>query len=307
EPVLLGHERCRRRAQAGEQHAYVLGERRDEVAAEAERLGALVDPPEEQPEVDQRTDLVEPELELGDDAEVAAPAPERPEEVGILGRRRTQDIAPGRDDLGDEEVVDGQAGLARQPAHPAAEREPADPSVADEAAGDGQAVRLGGAVQVAPGRATATDGPARRRVDRDLAHPAEVDHQPALADRVAAEVVAAAAHRDLQSLLTAEPDRGGDLGGAGAARDRGRVAIDVTVPDRAGRVIFRVGRRDHLAREPRPKDVDFAVAYLNHGYPRPPFEFGAGAPAGRLPINAAIAGGVARLVVEPAAISPKAV
>ncbi len=43
----------------------VLRHGRDELAAEAQRLGALVRPPEEQPEMDHRADLVELELEAG--------------------------------------------------------------------------------------------------------------------------------------------------------------------------------------------------------------------------------------------------
>ena len=71
--------------------------------------------------------VVEPEMELGDDAEVAAAAPQTPEEVGVLVGRRGDDPAVGGDDLGLEQVVAHEAELALEPAAAAAEREARDP------------------------------------------------------------------------------------------------------------------------------------------------------------------------------------
>ena len=124
---------------------------RDEVAAEAQHLAPRSTTPEEEPEVDDRPDLVQPELERGHDAEVAAAAAECPEQVGVLVGRGAQDPPVGGHDLGREEVVDGQTGPAAEPADPAAEREPADAGVADEAADRGQPVRLRRGVDVGPG------------------------------------------------------------------------------------------------------------------------------------------------------------
>ena len=49
------------------------------------RRAVLLD--EQHRELHERADLVQPELELGDDAEVAAAAAQRPEQVRVLGRR----------------------------------------------------------------------------------------------------------------------------------------------------------------------------------------------------------------------------
>jgi hypothetical protein len=233
EAVLLRDEGGRWGTQPGDQRPHVLGQRGDEVTAEAERLDALRAAPEEEPQMDERPDLVEPVLEGGDHAEVAAPAPEGPEEVGVLVGRRPQDAPVGRDDLRGDQVVRGRAGLAGQPADPAAQGQPGDARVADEATDHGQAVYLGGGIQVAPGRAAAAHRPARGRIDHDPPHAAQVDHQPALADREPGEVVAPAARGELQSPLPTEADGRGDLRGAGAAADERRVAVDGSVPDRA--------------------------------------------------------------------------
>jgi hypothetical protein len=63
-----------------------------------------------------RAHLVQPELEPGDDAEVAAAAAQAPVQVGMLHR------------AGDD-VVAGHAALAGQPAHAAAQRQAADAGV----------------------------------------------------------------------------------------------------------------------------------------------------------------------------------
>ena len=67
--------------------------------------------------------------------------------------------AVGGDDVGGEQVVDGQAVLAHQPAEPAAEGQAGDAGVRHGAAGRGQAERLRLAVELAPQHAAL----ARRR------------------------------------------------------------------------------------------------------------------------------------------------
>ena len=58
-----------------------------------------------------------PELEARNHAEVAAAAPDRPEQLGILVSGRPQDATVGEDHLGRHEVVDGQSKLSGQPPH----------------------------------------------------------------------------------------------------------------------------------------------------------------------------------------------
>ena len=119
----------------------------------AQRVAAPVRSQNRNAELDDRADLVQPELELGDDAEVAAAAAQRPEQVGVLARPRPARTRPSAsDDLGRLEVVDLSPCLPGQPAHAAAEREAADAGVADQPGGHGEPVLLGGGVEV--GRAS---------------------------------------------------------------------------------------------------------------------------------------------------------
>ena len=66
---------------------------------------------------------------------------------------------------------------------------------------------------------------------------------------MSADAVATGAHGNRQSALTGEPDRGDDVGDAGAAGDAGWAAVDGAVPDRAGFVVVFVIGADHRALE----------------------------------------------------------
>ena len=59
-------------------------------------------------------------LEGGDDAEVAPAAPDAPEEVLVLCRADLAELAVGRDQIGRQEVVAGQAEATHQVAEAAA-------------------------------------------------------------------------------------------------------------------------------------------------------------------------------------------
>ena len=77
---------------------------------------------QDQHAADDPRDLVEPELEARRDAEVAAAAADRPEQVGVGGlRRRDAGRAVGGHELGGEQRVDRHAVLADEVADPAAE------------------------------------------------------------------------------------------------------------------------------------------------------------------------------------------
>ena len=71
--------------------------------------------------------------------------------------------------------------LAGQPAGASAKGEPGDAGVVDEAPGDGEAVRLGGGVQVGQARPATDDRPPALGIHHHVPHPAQVDHQAALA------------------------------------------------------------------------------------------------------------------------------
>ena len=111
----------------------------DPVAIEAKNVGRFLHRPEDRSGQDTRTDRVEPELELGDDAEVAAAPAQRPEELRVLVRARLDPLAVRQDDLGGEQVVDREPVTARQMPDAAAERQSADAGGGDDAARDRKA------------------------------------------------------------------------------------------------------------------------------------------------------------------------
>jgi hypothetical protein len=137
--------------------------------------------------------------------------------------------------------------LSHQPADPPAERQARDPRVGDDPADRRQPEELRLAVELAPEHAGLGARGERRRIDSDSLHRREVDHEPAVAERVAADAVATGAHANQQITLAGEADRGDDVGDAGAPGDARWAAVDRAVPDRAGLVIALVVGTDHQA------------------------------------------------------------
>ena len=120
-------------------HGQLVGERRGELPVERERRRRVRQRVQHRPG-QHLADRVEAVFERGHDPEVAAAAAEGPEQVGVLVVAGGQDISVGGDDLDGQEVVDGEAVLAHEPADAAAERQPGDPGGGDDPAGGGQSV-----------------------------------------------------------------------------------------------------------------------------------------------------------------------
>jgi hypothetical protein len=179
-------------------------------------------------------DRVQAQLERGDHAEAPAAAAQRPQQLRVLVLRRAHQPAIGGDELRRDEVVAGEAVLALQPAGAAAEREPADAGGGHAAARGGEAVRLGGAVDLRPGGAAADAGDAGGRVHLDVAHRPHVEHEPVVDEREAGHGVPAGAHRHRQALLAGEGERGDDVVGGRAAGDQAGPALDHRVEQGAG-------------------------------------------------------------------------
>ena len=95
---------------------------------------------------------VEAELERGDDAEVAAAAAQRPEQLGVVVGVGADELAVGGDELDRGQAVGLQAVAAGEPAHAAAERVAGDADVGRGAVQRDQAVRGGGVDDVLPQR-----------------------------------------------------------------------------------------------------------------------------------------------------------
>ena len=75
---------------------------------------------EQQHPADDLVDLVEPEPESGRDTEVAAAAPERPEEMGVSLLVHLEKLAVGGHHLSREQVIDREPVLADEEAYAAA-------------------------------------------------------------------------------------------------------------------------------------------------------------------------------------------
>ena len=150
---------------------------------------------------------------------------------------RAHDVAVRGDDGEGHDVVAGEPVLAGQPAHAAAQRQPADAGVRHVAGRCGQAEGLGGAVQRAEHRAALHPGAQRDRIDGDTVQPGEVDHEPAVWNGEAGDVVAAATHADLQVALTGGAHSGDDSSTeAHWTISAGRWSI-ICIPDRPGGVV----------------------------------------------------------------------
>ena len=186
---------------------------------------------------------------LRHDAEVAAAAAQRPEQVGVLGRAWHAPAAPSASTTSAaRQRVDRQPVLAHQPADAAAEREPADAGVGDLAGRDGEPVLLRRGVELAEQRAaadphdaalasTSTPFSARRsmqsapsrteRPETECPPARTVNGRPAArAARIAAATssasVAYATAAGRRSMAPFQPGAGGVVVGVARLDERGR-------------------------------------------------------------------------------------
>ena len=198
---------------------------------------------------DHGAELMQAEGQPRGDTEVAAAASEPPQKLWVLIGARVDDGSVRRDELGAHEVVARQAVLRRQMSDPPAEREPADPGRADDAAGCHEPMLLGRCVEVEPRRASSRIGDLRLAVDVDLAHPGQVDHQPVVEHAMARRVVAASANRHVEVVHSCEVERGRHVRRTDTLRDHRGAPVDEPVEADPGGVVSGVRRREDGARE----------------------------------------------------------
>src|SRR5882724_411117 len=175
--------------------------------------------------------------EGGDDAEIAAAAAQAPEEIGVALGAGGDDGALGGDDLAGQEVVDGEAMFAHQPADAAAEPEAGDARAGDDAGRHGQAMDMGLAIDIAERGAGLHARGARLRIDEHARHGREIDDDAIVAQRATPDIVAAASDGDEKIMRAREFHGVDDIGDPGAAGDEARMPVDATVPDLAGLVV----------------------------------------------------------------------
>jgi hypothetical protein len=214
-------------------------------------------------------DGMQSEHEPRDDAEVAAAAPDRPEEVRMLGRARAHEIPGCGHDLGRLEVVDGEAVLAAEPAEAAAEREPRDSGRGIDPERRGQAMRLGRGVEIGEQSPGLDGGPATSGVDLRTAHAGQVEDQPALAGGEARHVVPSPANREREAVIASEDHTPYDVRRVGGPRDDRRAPVDHSVPEAPSLVIGWVSRPDQVPMPAPPKGRQAAGIDRGGGTRRP--------------------------------------
>ena len=221
---------------------------------------------------------VQPVLERGDDAEVAAAAAQRPEQVRRSRRRwRATQLAVGGDDVGRQQVVAGQAVAcaASQPMPPPSVS-PAMPVVETTPAGGRQAERLRLAVELGPASRRPRRVRVRARRDRRGCPSSATGRSPGRRRRRAWPATLWPPPRTATSRSCSRAKRTAaiDVGGAGAAGDQRGPPVDHRVPDRAGGVVAVIARPEQLAAQTRPELLDSLLRQLGnrcHGLLRMPY------------------------------------
>jgi len=200
------------------------------------RSARLVEFVKEQPDGD-GVDRMQLELEGRSDAEIAAAASDRPEQVVVLGLAGPHWSAIGGDQVGREEVVNGQPVTAGQVADTAAECETADAGGRDDPAGRRQAVGVGRIVEVSPGCAPARTRSAAARIDSNVSHQGQVDDEAVVVATEAGRAVAATADGEIQFVLAGEIHRRHHVRDLLGADHRTRAPVEHAVVYRAGLVV----------------------------------------------------------------------
>ena len=141
-------------------------------------------PGQDQHAAGELADVRQPVLEAGHDAEVAAAAADRPEQVRLVLGVHAPQLSIGRHDLGGEDVVDRQAVEAAEVADAAADGDAADPDRAGVPEAGRETV-LDGLGDLASGQAGLGPGGPAVGVDLEALHVAEIDDDAAV-DRAVA-------------------------------------------------------------------------------------------------------------------------
>ena len=212
-------------------------------------------------------DRMQEELERRDDAEVAAAAAQRPEQVRVLLGGRPDQLALRGHQLGRDQVVAGEAVLAPQPADAAAEREAGHPRLGDQAGRSREPVGLRRGVHLAPDGAAldASRGGAPRRPsprscgDRSITTPPSLVARPATLCPPPRTAIGRPAAR-------ATPTAAATSSLVATARHRDRPLVDHPVPHGTGRVVSLVAGAHHLSRQVGPQRAHDVICLTRSGH-----------------------------------------
>ncbi len=199
---------------------------------------------------------VKPILEGRHHPEIAAPAAQPPEQLGVFVGSGAPELTVRRHDVGGQEVVADEPVLAHQPSHAPAEGEAGDARLAHHPARGGEAESLRLVIEVLPQDSGLSPGRLGRGIDVDALHQRQVDHEPVVAHGGSRDIVATATHRDQQALGRGEAHRLQHVGGARAAGDEARPLVDHRVPDTPRGIVSIVAGGEEGTAHSRTKIVD---------------------------------------------------
>ena len=170
-------------------------------------------------------DREQPQLQGGDDAEAAAAAAQRPEQVGLVLAVRAAELAVGGHHLDRPHVAGRQAVLAAQEAHAAAQGVPGDADIPGRARKRGQPVPGRGLHDAEPHRARLHARGPRQRIDLDAVHPVGLEQDGVRQRPERHGVVPGALGRDPLAVVRGERGGSRDVVRRFGKYHRGRVLV----------------------------------------------------------------------------------
>jgi hypothetical protein len=200
-------------------------------------------------------DRYQVEVERGDDPVVAAPAPQRPEEVGLVVGVDRAALAVGGDQLDRAHPVAGEAVAAAEPAQPAAQVEAGDADVGGGARHAAEPVGAGGFAQLEHQRAGGDPGSLCLRIHLDAPHPLGLDQDRALERAQGDGAVAGPLAGDPQVVVSGKADGLGHVVGALDEGDSLGVLVGGEVPGHPRLVPVGVIRGGDAAGDRQPAEV----------------------------------------------------
>jgi hypothetical protein len=196
-------------------------------------------------------------------AEVSATSADGPEQVTILVGARNDKSSIGQDDVGRQQIVDGQAVLSRQVSHAAAEGQASNAGRRDDSRRHSESKCMRCVVNIAPGATAPHAHSPCRGIDMNVLDEGEIDDQAVVADSQASGVMAPASNRNPQILLPAETNGGNYVGHVGALGDQARFTANHGVIHFALFLVARVGGLDQIAPE---LTFEFSDSFLLHSF-----------------------------------------
>src|SRR5262249_22783629 len=222
-------------------------------------------------------DWVQLELERCRHTEIAAATAYRPEEVGILRRACVEKFAISSNYIDGVQIVRRQPELATEPAEATPKGEPGYTGgrVDPKRRGEAEGLRL--PVKLAEGHSWLYARHALFRVNMYRPHRRQVDQEPAIADRVAGDVVTAAAHRHNQGVVARKAHGTNQIACDPTTHNRSWSPIDHRIPNRPRIVVtgfirqtkaaveLRVQSRQDVVRKRDRSALERADLNLGHG------------------------------------------